>query len=64
MTDAWLGNRYFRNLTDAELVSWRPSFYFSAARNANVGAANREILRRAKVAGFQSATEWMRSVHD
>lgn len=67
--DKCLGNRFFRSLTDQELRDWRPStprgwFGWSGhADCSNVGAANREMRRRAKIAGMTSPYEWLATMH-
>lgn len=50
-----LGNRFFRALSDAELAAWRPASY----RGLNVGAANREMRRRAKIEGLATPYHWI-----
>ena len=61
MTEAeTLSKRFFRALDDAALTSWRPEAGGNwAARCANIGAANREMRRRSKKAGFISVYEWL-----
>lgn len=53
--------RFFRHLTDAQLLAWRPSPH-NQARSANISKANREYRRRAARAGFSNVYDWMRSV--
>lgn len=58
-----LGKRYFRALTDEELVRWRPDFgAYWHARNQNVGAANREMRRRAAIGGFDGVQAWLATI--
>lgn len=63
--DECLGNRFFRSLSDQELRDWRPTTprgtfgWSSPADCTNVGAANREMRRRAKISGLSSAYEWL-----
>lgn len=63
--DLTLGKRFFRSLTDKELVAWRPStprgmFGWSGAPDTtNVGSANREMRRRAKMAGMSNVYDWL-----
>jgi len=65
MTDQCLGKKFFRNLTDQQLRDWRPSsprgfFGWSDYPDTkNVSSANREMRRRAKVAGLTGPYEWL-----
>ncbi len=67
MADLALGRRFFRSLTDAELIAWRPTeprgmFGWSSPGDCqNIGAANREMRRRTKKAGFGTVYEWLAS---
>ncbi|WP_347270361.1 hypothetical protein [Rhizorhabdus histidinilytica] len=63
-----LGKRFFRRLSDAELASWRPAEPQSpdewSARCHNVGAANREMRRRAKRNGHPGVRDWLVLLHN
>jgi len=67
MADLALGRRFFRSLTDAELIAWRPTeprgvFGWCSPEDCqNIGAANREMRRRTKKAGFGTVYEWLAS---
>lgn len=62
-----LGRRFFRKLTDAELIAWRPTqmrgWFGWTDSYGNVGAANREMRRRAKLEGLASPYDWL-AKHD
>ena len=59
------GNRFFRGLSDKELLEWRPKNargwggWSSPIDCQNVSAANREIRRRAKVGKFWGPYDWV-----
>lgn len=43
-TERWLGRRFFRRLSDVQLIEWRPA---DGYHEGNVSACNREVRRRA-----------------
>jgi hypothetical protein len=60
--DRVLGNRFFRKLTDQELVNWRSPKPLGFAHNKNVSDHEREMRRRSAVAGFTSVYDWMKHI--
>lgn len=70
LEDACLGRRFFRRLSDAELFHWRPTTprggwgWSSPGDQTNVSAANREMRRRAQIAGLATPYEWLTKVQD
>lgn len=57
-----LSRRFFRQLSDAELLAWKPSGDHWFSRSWNTSKANREYRRRAARAGFSSVYDWLRSI--
>ena len=62
-----LSNRHFRAMTDQELFDWRPETPrglcgWANTAGANVSAANREMRRRAKLAGLAGPYEWLQAI--
>jgi hypothetical protein len=50
MPEPWLGSRYFRRLSDLDLIAWRPAD--GRYHEGNISACNREVRRRAAKAGM------------
>ena len=64
-SDRAMGKRWFKSLTDAELIAYRPKAergwlgWSDHISCQNVGAANREMRRRSKLAGLAGPYEWL-----
>jgi hypothetical protein len=62
-----LSKRFFRGVTDRELLDWRPVtprgwYGWEGIAGANVGRANAEMRSRARRDGFASAWDWVAAI--